>query len=327
MSRLCRLGLLVVSVAVVGMPAPSEAGAIPLLVNSMFGQVGIYPFSPGYSPYYGGYSNYYGGPYSGGYAGAGGYTGAGCRSCQPSYSYPPCGCSPCVGNCGTGCASGNCATGACATTTNSAPSGTLAPVPDPTNSARSIESRLEVIEKALHITPPPAKTRTYEDNEDKFNSVRGRENEAPIPSRPRGGSTGDAFDLPIQGGAGGTDDGGLFKENPRSRDGAGTTESLKPPLPGDDGKNETVIPAKKPAPALPIDDKGTPTDNKGTTTEEQPKSQALRLENRITSRAVSPRERQAISVGFAKPAAVASKKTAPKSRVVAPPQPINVARH
>ena len=318
MSRLCRLGLLVVSVAVVGMPAPSEAGAVPLLVNAMFGQVGIYPFTPGYSPYYAGYSSHYGGPYSGGYAGAG------CRSCQPSYSHPSCGCSPCVGNCGTGCASGNCATGACATTTNLSPSGTLAPVPDSANSTRSIESRLEVIEKALHITPPPAKTRTYED---KFDSVPGRANESTVPVRPRGGSTGDAFDLPIQGGTGGTDDGGLFKENPRSRDGGGTTESLKPPLPGDDGKNETVIPAKKPAPALPIDDKGTSTDNKGTTTEEQPKSQALRLENRVTSRAVSPRERQAISVGFAQPAAVASKKTAPKSRVDAQPQPINVARH
>ena len=328
MSRLYRLGLVALSLAVVGIPAPTEAGVIPWMYDSLFGPVGSMqasagytPYTAGYTPYSAGYSSYYT-PYSVGYAPSG------CNSCQ-SYSYAPCGCTPCATGCGTGCTSGNCATGNCSTgagstTANSAPSGTLNPVPDPANSARSIENRLQVIEKSLNIAPPN-KPRTYDDS---FNSVPGRGgNESTVPVRPRGNSTGETFELPPNRGAGGTDDGEMFRENPSGRGGAGSTESLRIPLPGDDVKAETAIPAKAPAPALPIDDKGTSTDGKGTTPKEAPKPQSLRLENRITSRAVSPRERQTISMGFAKPATVATKKPASKLQMDAPPHTVNVAQH
>jgi hypothetical protein len=333
MSRLCRWGqlvrfsLLVLGITGVGTSPTAEAGVIPWVYDSMFGPVGSIqarsvsytPYSAGYSGYYD-YSTYYGGPYAAGYV-----AGAGCSSCQPA-----CGCAPCYGGCASGncatgncasgnCASGNCGTGNCATTTNLAPGGTISPTPDPANSSRSVETRLEAIERELKINPP--RSRTYEP--DRFNTVpsRGRET---IPNRPRGGTT-DEFETPIPGGTGtgagtgGTDDGEMFRENPRR--GSGSTESLRIPIPGD--TPETVIPSKAPAPAS-VDEKGSKVDEPAPRPED--KTTLLPLDTRVTSRAVSPRERQAITVGFAKPV-VANRKAAPKMQVDAHPQVTNVARH
>lgn len=313
MSRLCRFGLLVVCIAGWGAPASVEAQVFPWAYDTM------YPQNMGYTSYYTGSSSYSGTPYVTGYA-----PGAGCGCQQSYYSYgygsSACGCSPCAGSCGYGCASGNCSTGNCAggncatgncsTTVNSSASGAMTPTPDPLNSSRNIENRLDVIEKTLNIAPP--KNRTYEDN---FGPGRNRNGvETTIPNRARGTSNEDDFKSPIQGRQRETDDNEPFRENPpanSSRDAfkANTGSTLDAP-----GTSDTVIPAKKPAPGPAIDD----ADDK--------KNQTLRLDTQVTSRAVSPRERQPISVGFAK-SAVASTKTTPKLQLEVKSNSVNVARN
>ncbi len=315
MSRLCRLGLLVVCVAGVGSPAPSEAQIFPWLYDSTYG-TGYVPYSAGYAPYSAGYSSYYGAPYSASYApySTGYRYSPGCNNCQ-SASYSYCGCSPCAGACATGCASGNCATGNCSTTTNSAP---LAPIPDPVTSTRSIENRLEVIERHLHIKPPKTTpernngNQTYSD--DDFNArpsrgSSGSETDTTVPSRNRRGTGNDGFEAPVPA------EDGLFQENPDT--------SKKIPLPAELRTEGSVIPSKKPAAAAPVDESGP----KPGTVEDKAASLILKLDGQLTSHAVSPRERLSIPVGFAKPTAVASKKPASKSQVDARPQSVNVARH
>lgn len=326
MSRLCRLGLLAVIVAGVGSPAPSEAGVIPSLYASMFGQFG---FDSGYVPYYTGYTPYYAGyygygvPYTTSYAP---YSARyGCSTCQAS-PCSNCGTGCATGNCATGnCASGNCGTGGCATTANSAPNGNLQPVPDPANSSRNLENRLQVIERHLHITPPATNNnnntngnRTYGD--DGFQSVpsgRGNRNgnNTTIPNRGNGNTGNDGFDPPVP--ADNRDNGGMFKDREQERQ----DESLRRiPLPGDPAPEGSVIPSKKPAAAPAIDDKtnGSKAGEKST--------QTLPLDSQMTSRAVSPRERQAISVG-PHTTVVSARKPASKMQVDAQPQTINVARN
>ena len=319
MLRLCRFGLLAVCVAVVGSPATS------------YGQVGyMQSWWGGYTPYYGGYTSYYGTPYSTSYAP---YSPAlGCRSCQTaSYGCNNCGTGCATGNCATGnCASGNCGSGGCATTANSAPNGTLSPVPDPANSSRSFENRLDVIERHLHINPPVVdKNRTYRD--DGFKSVpsRGGNRNGTVndPLRGSGGTRDDDLEPPIP--ANTRDNTNqMFEDRDRERlhgsgtgTGTGSESSQRIPLPGDPGPEESVIPSKKPAAAPAIDEKAK--DDKGTKTEKS--TQTLPLDSRVTSRAVSPRERQAISVGT-RTTVAAAKQPVSKLQVDAHPQ-MNVARH
>lgn len=224
-----------------------------------------------------------------------------------------CGCSPC-GGCSTGCASGNCSTGNCATTTNLAPNEPIAPVPDPKTGSRTIEQRLRAIERELKIVAPTT-PETY--TPDDFNSVpgpRGTGTGTTIPSR-RNNDT--QFEMPPRGKATDTE-GEMFEENraePRS--------SLKPPINGATNSGTKIdesgspIPSKstgdesstkKPAPGEPID---------------EGKGQSLRLDSRVTSRAVSPRQRLATPI---KPAVVA-RKPATKLQVDVQPRTANVARY
>ena len=336
MSRLSCLGLLVACVAGVGSPAPTEAGVIPWLYDSVFGPVGSIQARSGYAPYSAGYTPYSVGytPYSVGYTPYyGGYS-----SYYYGNSSSACGCSPCAGACGTGCASGNCATGNCATgncatgncstTANSAPNGTLAPVPDPANSAKSIENRLEVIERHLHIRPPATTaprtgTPTYTDDVFKASPNRNGgtsgngETDTTVPSRIRRGGTGNEnFDPPIPA------DEGRYRE--RGEENSDSAKKIQ--LPSELGPEGSVIPSKKPAAVTPVEEKGSQPDDKGTKTEEK-STQTLKLDGQVTSRAVSPRERLSIPVGFAKPVVAASKKPASKLQVDAQPQAMNVARH
>lgn len=298
MSHLYRLGLFVVCLT--GAVAPTEAGCCG---SPTYG-VGYTPYYAGYTPYYTGYSSYYTGyssyyaPYASGYA-----PGIGCSSCNSCSS---CGCAPCIGNCGVGCASGNCASGNCGVgcTANSVPTGGLQPVADPANgTARSIEKRLEVIERELRITPP-RDTKTYApDNFGTANPNRNRERvrddnnpnfEAPAPgSRNRE-----------------NEDNGMFQER------SSTERSFKPvtekiAIPGGDlGAPETVIQSKKPAPGPSIDD--------------EKKDQSLRLlDTRVTSRAVAPRERRS----SASVVATAKTKTTRTLQVDAQPSIIDVVRY
>lgn len=279
MSRLVRVGVMLLGAAALGWPATARAQFM------MFDM-----YSP-YSSY--GYSGYYGAPYSAGYS-----PGIGC-GCAP------CGCAPCGGGCATGncatgnCASGNCASGNCGVTTNLSPSGTLSPIADPNNAAQgstTIESRLQAIEKVLKITP---NRRTYD------------ENSGTVPTRPRTEPARDDFEAPLSPRTTPRNGEGMFEPNPQST----RSDSFRIPLP--DSTEESVIQSKKPAAAPPIEDKT----NLGTPDATQP-STALPLETRLTSRAVSPRQRMAITVGFAK-----SNGTVAQQPAVAQPAAVNVARN
>lgn len=321
MSRLARIALLVACSVGVEIPSSSEAGVIPWAYDAVFGPVGSMQRSY-YAPYYTGYSGYVGTNYQPA-AYSYGYATNGCSSCQQSSYYSAnqsgCGCSPCSSNCGYGCSGGGCASGNC--TVNSAPAGSLSPVADPSNYSRGIETRLEVIEKQLNIVPPRENTgtrpRTYD--EDRFSPSRTRtrtndefEDGNAIPARDGAGTgtrrsgTGtviedENFSRPsIRNPARGTTtepDNEPFPANsaPRSNtDGTSTgpretfkantekvnTEGTKGPKPAD---ADLVIPEKKPVPT-------------GTAVEENNGPQTLRLDSRITSKAVSPRDRQTIVV-------------------------------
>lgn len=271
-------GLALLLCAGLGTAAPVQADGTPSAFDTVFSPVSYRTYYSGYTPYYAGYTGYYGVPYSSGYA-----PGVGCGCQQASYSAMSCGgygCSPCGGGCATGnCASGNCATGGCATTTNLAPSGSIAPVPDPTinsNTTKTFESRLEAVERALNINPNNTNPRrTFDDGfgrpANRGNTGFTDEDPAAIPARPRrnpaaGSGTNDNFEAPEN-----RSNGTMFEENRTNRVNLGTPN---------DGHSEEVIPTKKPAPGPPIDDKST-----------------MRMDSRVTSRAVSPRERTSMPAG------------------------------
>jgi len=209
---------------------------------------------------------------------------------------------------------GKLSSGNCAMTTNSVPAGGLAPRPDPANGSRSVEQRLDTIERELNIVPNrnSHKDKTYAPN-DGFNSVPARGSggfgtETTIPSKRPGSTRDDEFQAPTPGR---TDDDSNepFKENPTTKQG-----SFKPPT-NEAGDNGITIPGeiKKPAPGEPID---------------KDKGQSLRLDSRVTSRAVAPRERLAIRDGATKPAVASAKKpVGSKLQVDAHPRTVNLARH
>lgn len=180
-------------------------------------------------------------------------------------------------------------------------------MPDPNSSARNFESRLEVIERHLNLRSP-TRPRTYDD---------------PFKSRNPGTGSGGAVDrvqpedpnfgAPRRGGTGVDDPNAPFEENTKK-------PVLPAPVPGigkegtgsGAGASESVIQTKKPA-------AGTVDENSN-----KKNDQGLRLDTRITSRAVSPRERQTITIGGANAAvATAKKPTAPKADA----RTVNVAKY
>ena len=326
MSRLSQWGLLAACLAGFGTPAVAQAGCCDSGSNYSSGYTPYYagytpyvtsyagytPYYTGYSGGYGGYTSYYGAPYASGY-----YPGVGCTSCQPS-----CGCSPCSGgncssgNCGVGCASGNCSTG-CATTVNS--SGAISPTPDPNSSSNtpssspnSIESRLEAIERTLNMSAPRPNARTYED---RFNP---RGSSTTIPGRNSNGVNDDSRDFPAPQRTTpntntNTNDAEPFQENDSGP--AASRGTFRPDLGAPDNdpvKNDTVIPSKKPAPGSGVEDNST---------------QTLRLDARITSRPVSPRQRRGVAAEAPKPVVAARKSNKTSLRVDAVPDSAQVARY
>lgn len=319
MSRLCRFSLMLACLAGIGLPAQSEAGMVSWSYTSMVapstaGQFdwGYSPYYTSYTPYYAGYAPYYTsyyGPYTSSYA-----PGIACNSCQScsscvgSCGCAPCGCAPCGGNCGVGCASGNCGIG-CSNSGTSSGSGSMSPTPDPANGARNVENRLERIERHLNLNSS-TRNRTYEaDPFTRRPSNSGSTND----ETGTGTGNGNGNDFPAPRPNRNLDNGGMFEPNTRSGSGSGTgltTERI--PIPGDD-TNETVIQSKKPAPG-PVDE---PADKK--------KDQSLRLDYRITSTAVSPRER--ISRTNAPTMTAVTRKKSPTLQVDAQPRLVDIARH
>lgn len=186
----------------------------------------------------------------------------------------------------------------------------MTPVPDPNGGARNVESRLEAIERHLNLRSP-TRPRTYDD---------------PFKSRNPGSGTGTGgavdrvqpddtnFGAPKRGGTGVDDPNAPFEENTKK-------PVLPAPVPGSGnegtsvggaGASESVIQTKKPA-------AGTVDENSN-----KKSDQGLRLDTRITSRAVSPRERQTITISGANAAvATAKKPTTPKADA----RTVNVAKY
>jgi hypothetical protein len=290
MARVTRLVLVLASGFGFAMAAPAEshAGIIPWMYDAVFGPVGSmraggagYPMTAGYAPYSSGYA-----PYSAGYAPyytsdssaympvtTAGYSG-GCSTCSQASYVPSSECSSC--------GSGNCSTGTCSNcTVNSAPStsgygstGVSAPVPDPLNRSRDeeirrLERKIEELdhrekqtEKFLRrqhseYVPEQFKPSTYLDEEE----VQARRKK-------------DTFDSD--------------SANP---------ENFQKPMPIHRGKGApSNLPTEEGTqkPIIPLKEDKFEKSNDGTTKSNEVAPQTLRFENRITTRAVAPRERMQI---------------------------------
>ena len=362
MLRLAKFVAVLACIVGTNCPSVSEAGVIPWAYDAVFGPVGSIQRSSYYTPYYAGYSGYTGASYlPASYSN--GYASNGCSSCQQSSyyasTYGSCGCSPCGSACSSGCASGNCASGNC--TANSIPTDGLRPVADPNNNSRGtesrgVESRLEAIERHLNIVPPRdhtgTRSRTYDDEFNATprprtrtdglgsgNSIPARENFGTGTRRPAGsGTDAEGYSTPsVRTPAHGTNtdsvDDGAFRANPPARtapDGAssGTRDTFKvnteksgsekSDSAASDSSNaadaDLVIPAKKPAAT-------------GTAIEGTNRPQTLPLDSRVTSKAVSPRERQAIAVGFQKPVIARAKTPAPAKNWTGNTKSTDLAQH
>jgi hypothetical protein len=168
----------------------------------------------------------------------------------------------------------------------------------------------------LRLNPP--NNRTYDDD---FNTVprnrgSGSGLDSTNPSRSQGsGANPDDFSRPRPSGT--NQDTEPFEPNDPS--GSSTRETFRPAGDANLGapnSGETVIPSKKPAPPPPIENGAE--DKKGDKT-----NQSLRLDTRVTSRAVSPRERHS-TLGN-RTNAVAG--TPARRQVDTPPRTVNVARY
>ena len=306
------------------------------------------PYYAGYSGYTG--ASYQPAAYSYGYATNGcsscqqssyyasTYNGCGCSPCGSACS-------------SGGCASGNCASGNCTANSIPTDGLTPVADPNNYGrgtSSNGIESRLEAIEKQLNIVPPRERTRTYDGDgftrtPTRANDGLGSGSSVPARRRPAAGTGIDeeGYSTPSVRGSGagaattrdGADDlypANSHPANPPARTGtdgaaAGARESFKVNTEKADvekanaGKSEAdkneadkkdtsatdstnaadpdlVIPAKKPA---------------ATGTAIEGSNRPLTLDSRITSRAVSPRERQVIAVGFQKSVIASTKPVAP----------------
>ena len=323
---------------------------------------GYRPYFTGYSGYVG--ANYQPAAYSYGYATNGCCSGQ--QSSYYSANQGGCGCSPCGSSCGYGCSGGGCASGNCAVNSAPAGSLSPIADPSNSSRGietrlEAIEKQLNIVpprENTFppreHALPPRENTgtrpRTYEPDE--FNATpprsRTRQNEGPgegtpIPAREGSGTgtrrsgtenviEGEGFTRPsIRNPARGTTtdpDNEPFAPNsaPRSKtDGTSSgafgtqkvntekanTEGTNAPIPADP---DLVIPEKKPAPT-------------GAAVEETNGPQTLRLDSRITSKAVSPRERQTIVVGFQKPVVAQTKTPARTPNWAGNPRATDLAQH
>ena len=336
MARVARLVLVLASGFgfVMCSPAQSQAGVIPWVYDAIFGPVGSlraqragYPMAAGYAPYSAGYA-----PYSVGYApyytsytssyapvsmaSYESYGGSGCSTCNQSANYAPVtgfdssfgstGCSTCgSGNCSTGTCS-NCTVNSAPTTSGYGPSGISGPTPDPNLGAREEIRRLErKIEELDHrekqtekflrrnhsdYLPEQFQPSTYSDEEE----VRARIKKDTIESESANPNN---FPKPIIRGKGAPSN--------LPADEEGERESLKP---------EIKIPPKD-------DEKK----NEGTTQVHETEPQANRLENRITTRAIAPRERMQIVTKQSKVSVAKSGKSSVKTSETS--RPAEIARH
>ena len=275
-------------------PNESHAGIIPWMYDAIFGPVGSMransanyaPYSAGYAPYSAGYAPYSAGyaPYYASYSAYAPVTTAdyasGCSTCNScsQASYVP------SSECST-CGSGNCSTGTCSNcTVNSAPTGGyapsngLGPVPDSSNRSRDAEiRRLELkLEELDHREKQTEKFLRRQHTDyvpEQFRpSTYVEEEEGPARKKK------DTFDSD----SANPDN---FK-TPTIHHGRGAPSN--PPT--EENSQKPIIPPK--------DD--SEKKNEGASRVKEVEPQTLRLENRITTRAVAPRERLQIVTKQAK---------------------------
>ncbi len=321
MARLPRLALLfgtLISVST-AIPGESHAGVIPWVYDAVFGPVGSIRSGAGYAPMYAGYRNSGYAPMSvayapttaaayGAYGMSSGYfpqSASGCSCNQSSAYYPPAygsyyGSSQPVygqsyyGNSGcSSCASGNCSTGGSSMPMSSGygPSGVTTPTPDPqfnqyNSNSRDVDGRLNELERQLRILDHRQKEdekflgRQYEDKykPDPYSSSTYRDSYrdqgVPVPQRRRNefnsGPAEQDFSQPL---------------TPRRRPGT------RPPTEINEELNKPDLSAPKSVEENPT---GKDKDSDRSTNASESEPQTLRLDNRITSKAVAPRVRMQI---------------------------------
>jgi hypothetical protein len=298
MPRVARLVLVLVSgfAFAMGAPAESQAGIIPWMYDAIFGPVGSmraqgggYPMSAGYAPYSAGYAPYYA-SYNAGYVPDSmaqyGASGGGCSTCNqasyyvPSSSYGPSECSTCgSSNCSSGnCSSGNCANG----TVNSVPTtsgygstGVMGPTPDPRNMTREdeirrLERKIEELDHREKQTERFLKRQHPSEYVPEQFTPRTYLEEEEVPARRRQTTIDSDMADPN-------------KHVPPIIRGRGAPSNL----PTEEETQKPIIPPKE-------DDKSAGEKNEGSTKAKEAEPQTLRLENRITTRAIAPRERMQI---------------------------------
>ena len=310
-------------------PSTSDPSGIPVRTVRHSRYI---PYSVGYAPYYSGSirTGYLPAAYSYGYGLEG------CSSCPQTTYYSSTlmssGCSPCGSNCSSGCSGTGCSTGNCSANSSSADS--LRPTPEPQNQSRPIEDRLEAIEKQLDIVPQRKHT-TYGGGEDGFGSSK-------LPRPPRPGSLDendsikpDGFKPPVRGGD--RLDAEPFQQNSRpegsGKNGSTSRDSFKVNT-NDQQKNgqsgpvlgveeqsgitstseeDLIIPPRKPAPAGTVNETRKPT----------PAS----VNDRLTSKAISPRERMLISSNAQKTVVSRPRKSTGTSNWAGNPRMTNLAQY
>ncbi len=332
-------------------PSTSDPSGIPVRTVRHSRYI---PYSVGYAPYYSGSirTGYLPAAYSYGYGLEGCSScpqttyysstlmssgcspcGSNCSSgCSPCGSNCSSGCSPCGSNCSSGCSGTGCSTGNCSANSSSADS--LRPTPEPQNQSRPIEDRLEAIEKQLDIVPQRKHT-TYGGGEDGFGSSK-------LPRPPRPGSLDendsikpDGFKPPVRGGD--RLDAEPFQQNSRpegsGKNGSTSRDSFKVNT-NDQQKNgqsgpvlgveeqsgitssseeDLIIPPRKPAPAGTVNETRKPT----------PAS----VNDRLTSKAISPRERMLISSNAQKTVVSRPRKSTGTSNWAGNPRMTNLAQY
>lgn len=291
-------------------PAESRAGIIPWIYDAVFGPVGSmraqsagYPMTVGYAPYSAGYAPYYSN-YNAAYAPVttAQYNSGGCSTCNScnQASYAP------SSECGT-CGSGNCSTGTCSNcTVNSAPTtsgygagGGLDPVPDPLNRSRDeeirrLERKIEELDHREKETEKFLKRQHSDYIPEQFNPRTYREEE--VPAR--------------------------RKKDTFESDAADPNKYPDPNFPAPILRGGRGAPANQPAeeeslkPIIPPKDEEKKTE--GTSKSKETEPQTLRLENRLTARAVAPRERMQIVTGQSKLSIAKSGKSPVKTSETTP---------
>ena len=328
MARLTRLVMMLASGFGFAMAAPaqSQAGVIPWVYDAIFGPVGSLRAARGNSPTYAGYGY---APMSAGYAptssamyGSYGSYGSACNSCSQTSQYVPStgydsygsqayygsnGCNSCSsGNCSSGSNCSNCTPNSAPNTSGYGSTGVSGPTPDPNYNSRDLNHRLNELEHRLNedekflknkhnedFAPRPYSPTTYGTNRDRSEIVPKRTDTFPSnPSDPR-------YDPHVA----------PRKSRSFPQDEVDEQGTRKPVInpPGDGDTNSS----------------GLKEDGSQKIKEAEPLG--LRLENRVTSRAIAPRERQQIVTNQTK-IAIAKSNRKPVKNQSANPNVAELAR-